>query len=196
MYAYGNQQQLLCQATSQLHRSCQAGAAWQLAVQKNDSGVGLFSFPKDEAVRSQWMKQVQQTRAKWNATKYSALCSEHFEASCFKEELKMAAQLGVAMRRQLKPGAVPSIFERPSHIPVHSSKDGRSYTRKRTAGEAGCSSMTAASFGGGCSRKGAGLLLKKRENSRVRLAICTRLVIQLLDAICKTCTDNSGTGFY
>ena len=102
---------------------------------------------------------MQRTRTKWTATKYSVLCSDHFEGSCFKPQQKVAAQFGTAMRSRLKPGAEPSIFPKPTQ----SSKDG---TRKKT-NEAGCSSMTASSNVGDSHSK------KRRrsayENIRIRL---------------------------
>ena len=101
----------------------------------NADGISLFGFPKDAAVRALWVKEVQWTRAKWTATKYSVLCSKHFEEDCFETKVSVASQFGIHKTRRLKPAAVPSIFERPSAA-VHPSEMGRTLVRKRTADEA------------------------------------------------------------
>ena len=101
----------------------------------NADGISLFGFPKDAALRALWVKQVQWTRAKWTVTKYSVLCSKHFEEDCFETEASVASQFGIHKTRRLKPAAVPSIFERPSAA-VHPSETGRALVRKSTADEA------------------------------------------------------------
>jgi hypothetical protein len=59
---------------------------------------------------------VKKTRADWTgATKYSALCSEHFEKHCFEEGPLRRAELGIPTKRPfvLKKDAIPTIFNRP-----------------------------------------------------------------------------------
>ena len=80
----------------------------------NADGVSLYNFPKDEALRSQWIKQVQRFRAEWTATSYSVLCSKHFNDHCFGPDSKIAATFGMQKAKRLKSGAVPTIFDRPS----------------------------------------------------------------------------------
>ena len=74
--------------------------------------VSLFKFPRDPAVRKQWEKQVQRTRAQWKATEHSCLCSEHFAAEDFERDTAIAATFGIKKKRRLKPSAVPTIFSR------------------------------------------------------------------------------------
>ena len=76
--------------------------------------VSLFRFPKDHIVRNQWEKQVQRTRAKWKATEHSFLCSEHFTDDSFEVDSAIASKFGMKIRKRLKPGAVPTVFHRPS----------------------------------------------------------------------------------
>ena len=74
--------------------------------------ISLFKFPRDPALRKEWIKQVQRTRASWNPTDNSSLCSEHFTADCFEADATLASTFGIRKRRRLKPGAIPTIFER------------------------------------------------------------------------------------
>lgn len=74
--------------------------------------VSMFKFPKDRVLRAQWEKQVQRTRAQWKATENSFLCSDHFTEDSFEVDSALASSFGIKKRRQLKPGAVPSIFKR------------------------------------------------------------------------------------
>ena len=80
--------------------------------------VSLFKFPSDGVLRRKWEKQVQQTRAQWKATEHSFLCSDHFTEDCFEVDSALASQFEMKKRRRLKPGAVPTIFHRPSTAPV------------------------------------------------------------------------------
>lgn len=97
--------------------------------------VSLFKFPKERALRAQWEKQVQRTRAQWKATENSFLCSEHFTEDSFEVDSALASTFGMKKRRRLKPGAVPSIFSRAStesRAEVH-----RRSPRKRAPSTAG-----------------------------------------------------------
>ncbi|XP_061911106.1 THAP domain-containing protein 10-like [Entelurus aequoreus] len=82
----------------------------------NTTGVALFLFPKDGGQALLWNKEVKRKRLDWTThTKYSALCSEHFERSCFEEGPLQRAAMGIATTRRLvlKKGAKPTIFNRP-----------------------------------------------------------------------------------
>ncbi|XP_061905609.1 peroxynitrite isomerase THAP4-like isoform X1 [Entelurus aequoreus] len=82
----------------------------------NTTGVALFLFPKDGGQALLWNKEVKRTRLDWTThTKYSVLCSEHFEQSCFEEGHLQRAAMGIATTRRLvlKKGAKPTIFNRP-----------------------------------------------------------------------------------
>ena len=78
-------------------------------------GVSLFQFPRDPALRAQWTKEVQRTRADWQGpSDYSVLCSNHFTNDCFEEDTIIAARFGIEKRRRLKPKAIPTVFHRQS----------------------------------------------------------------------------------
>nr|XP_061837099.1 zinc finger protein 845-like [Nerophis lumbriciformis] len=82
----------------------------------NTTGVALFLFPKDDSQALLWNREVKRTRLCWTThTKYSVLCSEHFERWCFEEGPLRRAEMGIATTRRLvlKKGAVPTIFNRP-----------------------------------------------------------------------------------
>ena len=78
------------------------------------STVILFKFPNDPVLRDKWVKQVRRTRAEWEATEHSVLCSEHFSEDCFEADAALAQSFGLSKRRRLKPDAIPTIFHRPS----------------------------------------------------------------------------------
>lgn len=76
--------------------------------------VTLFKFPNDLVLREKWVKQVRRTRAEWEATEHSVLCSEHFTEDCFEADAVLARSFGLSKRRRLKADAIPTIFHRPS----------------------------------------------------------------------------------
>ena len=60
---------------------------------------------------SKWEKQVQRTRDRWKVTELSYLCSDHFTEDCV--EVDFSSKFGIKKkRRQLIPGAIPTIFHR------------------------------------------------------------------------------------
>ncbi len=75
-------------------------------------GVNFFKFPKDEARRRLWIKQVSTTPAKWKPSKTSMLCSKHFSDDCFEPQVALAASFGIVRRKKLKPSAIPTIFDK------------------------------------------------------------------------------------
>ena len=76
--------------------------------------ISRFRFPRDGALRAQWEKQVQRTRAQWKATEHPYICSEHFTDDCFEVDTALASKFGISKRRRLKPGSIPTIFHRSS----------------------------------------------------------------------------------
>ena len=105
-----------------------------------DSELSFFSFPKETVVLKQWIKKC--GRAGWNPTKYSALCSVHFEENCFEEDMyhRLMGQDPTKRRRRrlLKPGAVPTIFghgpkRKPSKPRVFSIKRAEAAERKKVS---------------------------------------------------------------
>ena len=125
--------------------------------------VSLFKFPKDPVLRRQWEKQVQRTRAQWKATEHSHLCSEHFTSDSFYIDSALAATFGIKKKKTLKPGAVPTLFIRPSAAALPDSQvDSITRSRKRTTG-----AQTTSETEGVSTSKRMRVAFKKRERSRV-----------------------------
>ena len=91
-----------------------------------------FRFPTDPVVRKEWsiaIKRVEPGTDKlWEPTQYSVVCANHFKPSDFKEPMNSLVGLGARKRRDLKKGAIPSIFE-------HSREARRSEAQVRQAEE-------------------------------------------------------------
>ena len=97
----------------------------------------MIQFPKNPALKAQWEKQVQRTRANWKASENSYLCSEHFTPESFEVDFQLAAQFGIKKRRRLKPDAVLSIFPRVAIVAMRkreSSGSDRASASKRKRG--------------------------------------------------------------
>ena len=98
-------------------------------------GISVFTFPKDPELKKKWTTQVKRTRDCWKGpSTYSVLCSAHFTEDCFEPDIKLYQSFGLKKTRQLKPGAVPSIFKRQLETSV-SATDQPSTKKKRTAYE-------------------------------------------------------------
>ncbi|CAG9785336.1 unnamed protein product [Diatraea saccharalis] len=69
-------------------------------ITKSKNGISFHRFPRDNIRRKQWELAVNR-EAEWCSTSYSAVCSEHFEASDF--------YLTDSGLRKLSLEAVPSI---------------------------------------------------------------------------------------
>ena len=84
--------------------------------ENKDSNITYRSFPlKDQNLLTVWLKNI--ARKDFVPTKYSRLCSLHFEAVDFKEDSsdqllrrKRRRQSVKLVNRRLKDGAIPSIF--------------------------------------------------------------------------------------
>ena len=88
----------------------------------NRSGFGnysLFAFPVDKPeLRRQWIHncgRITSPLIRWTPTRYSALCSIHFDESCFEtnyyESLMGKSTSKRRRKRSLKPSSVPMLFE-------------------------------------------------------------------------------------
>ena len=66
-------------------KSCAAGGPGQISCTNNSysPGISMHIFPSNPKVRAQWVKFVRIHRPDFVDTEYSALCSVHFEESCF-----------------------------------------------------------------------------------------------------------------
>ena len=91
-------------------RYCVAGAPNKESCKNTSytSGISMHTFPTEPSVRSQWVKFVQKHRADFGepVSKYAALCSAHFEKTCFEND--MAWSMGFAKRRDLIVGSIPT----------------------------------------------------------------------------------------
>ena len=61
--------------------------------------ISFHKFPKDDDLRREWMRNIY--RKSFTPSKFSQICSLHFEKSCFKE---------TENRPRLKKNAIPTIF--------------------------------------------------------------------------------------
>ena len=76
--------------------------------------LSFFTFPIGEPdILCQWVRNS--GRAKWTPSKYSVLCSTHFQETCFEQDVYLALMgqdpTKRRRRRSLKRGSVPTIFQ-------------------------------------------------------------------------------------
>jgi hypothetical protein len=76
----------------------------------------MHIFPKDESQRRLWVKFVRKHRAHFEASKTSALCSDHFEPTSFVRRHDISfnneessSTPSPALKRRLEAGVVPTI---------------------------------------------------------------------------------------
>ena len=155
--------------------------------------VSLFKFPKDPVLRRQWEKQVQRNRAQWKATEHSHLCSEHFPSDAFHIDSAIAATCGMKKKKTLKPGAVPTLFIRPSAAAQPDSQVDSTRSRKRTT-----TAQAACETEGVSTTKRMRGAFEKRERSRVcykdflRAHVCLSIIILLYNILTSnTMTDSA-----
>ena len=93
---------------------------------KDSEGYSLHAFPRDKELRDKWIRAVKRQRSNWDGpSKYSLLCSKHFEPNCFKTEgSRYRDEVGIPAKKRLKPDAVPTIFP----LSIHGGSTGRSKT--------------------------------------------------------------------
>ena len=96
---------------------CAAGGPGNVSCTNNSNtpGVSMHVFPRKESVQRQWTNFVRRHRFYFSPTANSALCSVHFESSCY-TRLSMAvlqpdvpAEERAPEKRVLERGAVPTI---------------------------------------------------------------------------------------
>ena len=72
----------------------------------------FLKFPSDPNSRGQWSKEVKRTRDHWSGTSnYSILCEKHLTADSFEPHSAINGTMGLAKRKRLKYGAIPTVFE-------------------------------------------------------------------------------------
>lgn len=73
-------------------------------------GLSIYLFPKDEAVRRQWVNLVHKHRPDFKATNTSVLCSVHFAPACFTRRLDLAdSKHNISGSHDLERGSIPKI---------------------------------------------------------------------------------------
>ena len=71
--------------------------------------VSYFGFPTDTKMKKRWVEKIK--RKKWKPLIHSKICSDHFDESCFVQDLTLMTAMGLKPGRLLlKADAVPSIF--------------------------------------------------------------------------------------
>ena len=99
--------------------------------------VSFHLFPKNDKTRRQWIRNVRLTRHRWGGpSRHSTVCSAHFTGDMFTRwpGLQTLSD-GTELRRDLIPGAVPTVFPRPTASSPATPSDTTSLT-SRTSGDA------------------------------------------------------------
>ena len=80
-------------------------------------GVTLHEFPHDDTTRLKWTRAVKRQHAGWKGPpSTSLLCAKHFEPESFETEgIHYRDALGLPAKKHLKPGTIPTIFQRSIH---------------------------------------------------------------------------------
>ena len=77
----------------------------------SEEGISTFHFPKEAKLRKQWINQVKRTMTAWTGpSDHSVICSEHFSSECFENKDRLYKDFGLSLKKELKEGAVPTIF--------------------------------------------------------------------------------------
>ena len=77
-------------------------------------GTGGFKFPRDPELRKKWQiairRQGPRKKLNWEPSETSTVCHAHFAKEDFKVPKTSVVQIGGRARKDLKDGAVPSVF--------------------------------------------------------------------------------------
>ena len=94
-------------------RYCVAGAPNDVSCTNSTftNGIRMHQFPSNPVVRRQWVKCVQRHRHDFREplSKYTSLCSAHFESSCYERKYIGLLISESKMQFILRKGAVPTI---------------------------------------------------------------------------------------
>ena len=73
-------------------------------------GIRMHQFPTNPAVRVKWVQFVRRHRHDFKdpTSKYTSLCSAHFEESSYERKMSLVSGIGLQMRYFLKKTAVPT----------------------------------------------------------------------------------------
>ena len=81
-------------------RYCVAGTPNQQSCQNRSftPGIRMYQFPADPAVRARWVQFVRRHRHDFKnlTSKYTSLCSAHFEDSCYECSLSVLSSMEAA----------------------------------------------------------------------------------------------------
>ena len=146
------------------HR-CVAGGCSNTAK----DGVSLHGWPTNAQLARQWTNAVRNTRANFNQTASSKLCSSHFSDDSFETQSVIAHSLGLKMKKLLKPDAVPTIF----HNCPPQKRQRREHSTDRTEG------YSSPAYGSRAQQfpKQPRRAYRKREAARVRIADYLKLAL-------------------
>ena len=94
-------------------RYCVAGAPNKRSCNNNSYtvGISMHQFPTDPVVRNKWVKFVQRHCADFHessVTKYTSLCSAHFEESCYTRKISLAIGEQSKQNKVLIRGSIPT----------------------------------------------------------------------------------------
>ena len=85
------------------------------SYKQKSSGLSFHRFPKDEALRRQWLVNMNRfdptTKKLWKPNEYSVLCAKHFEEKCYTARSRLSKEMGQKYQVQLEKDAVPTIFD-------------------------------------------------------------------------------------
>ena len=70
-------------------------------------GISMHIFPSDKELCQKWTSFVRKHRPNFKPLKYSALCSAHYEPTCFTQVASIESS-NCARRRTLEKGSIPS----------------------------------------------------------------------------------------
>lgn len=95
--------------------------------QKSDinTGISVHKSPENKEGSDKWKKFVRLHRANFNPNGRFAICSDHFDDSCFSRAIHVEGR-----PRRLIPGAVPTIWTRQSSQEVTSARSRRQVSRQ------------------------------------------------------------------
>lgn len=71
-------------------------------------GISTHQFPVNVVTRQEWTRFVQRHRKDFKPSRNEALCSAHFEESCYARKLSLDGMENTKMSRVLIRGSVPT----------------------------------------------------------------------------------------
>ena len=105
----GNTSQPKLKVSKHNGRSCVAGTYGGISCTNTQftKGVSFHYFPKNAKRHQQWVLCVRRHRPEFKPSRYSSLCSVHFEDCCYSAPRDAALQFRI--RAKLKDDAVPRV---------------------------------------------------------------------------------------